>query len=179
MQTSRRSLRHNFPNSDSVFSLFQKVTIYANGRYWGSYSSMGQKPAIDLSSSMGWAEKAHLCASPKATFSCRDGSGDLGFAFFAHTPTWLIVFFFLFFLFLFLTFLLSSSRPSFSISSLFDLMSFLRPHFALLHLGQDRYWQDRRRIWGRKAMFMICTYTRSLLHTFSRVHISATLAIVL
>lgn len=42
---------------------------------------MGQKPAIDLSSSMGWAEKAHLCASPKATFSCRDGSGDLGSCF--------------------------------------------------------------------------------------------------
>lgn len=82
---------------------------------------MAQKPAIDLSSSMGWAEKAHLCASPKATFSCRDGSGDLGFAFFAHTPTWLIVFF-LFFLFLFLTFLLSSS---FFTPLLFDTLLFL------------------------------------------------------
>ena len=40
-------------------------------------SSMGQKPVIDYLPA--WAgKKAHLCASPKATFSCRDGSGDGG-----------------------------------------------------------------------------------------------------
>lgn len=143
---------------------------------------MGQKPAIDLSSSMGWAEKAHLCASPKATFSCRDGSGDLGFCFLcthADMVNRLLLPLFPFPFPYLSSFFFLLHAPPFRYSSLFDLMSFLRPHFALLHLGQDRYWQDRRRIWGRKAMFMICTYTKPLLHPSSRVHISATLAIVL
>jgi hypothetical protein len=44
-------------------------------------------------------------------------------------------------------------------------MSFLKPHLALLYSGKIAIGRNRRRIWGRKAMFMICKYTRPLLYS--------------
>lgn len=126
----------------------------------GVFSSMGQKPAIDYLPA--WVgKKAHLCASPKATFSCRDGSGDgLLIAFFAHTPTWLILSWSCISFFSFLVFPFSSFDALFIFFS-FYLISFLKLHFALLHLGKIAVGRNRRRIWGRKAMFMICKYTQN------------------